>query len=108
MRGAGAVRLAVLGFVLACAPADAAGDRALGEYLSSECTTCHQTSGKQVGGIPVIIGHPAEQFAALMNSYREKQRENQVMQTIAARLSSEEIAALAAYYESLKPGARSD
>ena len=28
MRGAGAVRLAVLGFVLACAPAEAAGDKA--------------------------------------------------------------------------------
>ncbi|CAN7666645.1 c-type cytochrome [Bosea sp. LjRoot90] len=103
MRGAGAVRLAVLGFVLACAPAEAAGDRALGEYLSSECATCHQTSGRQVGGIPAIIGHPAEQFVALMNAYRERQRENQVMQAIAARLSSEEIAALAAYYESLKP-----
>lgn len=103
MRGAGAVRLAVFGFVLACAPANAAGDRALGEYLSSECATCHQTSGRQVGGIPAIIGHPAEQFVALMNAYRERQRDNQVMQAIAARLSGEEIAALAAYYESLKP-----
>lgn len=103
MRGAVAVCLAVLGFDLACAPAEAAGDRALGEYLSSECTSCHQTSGKQVGGIPAIIGHPAEQFVALMNAYRERQRDNQVMQAVAARLSSEEIAALAAYYESLKP-----
>ena len=103
MRGTGAVRLAVLGFTLACAPAEAAGDKALGEYLSSECTSCHQSSGKQVGGIPAIIGHPAEQFVALMNAYRERQRDNQVMQAIAARLSSEEIAALAAYYEGLKP-----
>lgn len=103
MQGAGAVCLAVLGLILACAPVHAAGDRALGEYLSSECTTCHQTSGRQVGGIPAIIGHPAEQFVALMNAYRERQRDNQVMQTIAARLSGEEIAALAAYYESLKP-----
>lgn len=103
MRQAGAVRLAVLGLLLACAPANAAGDRALGEYLSSECTSCHQSSGKQVGGIPAIVGHPAEQFVALMNAYRERQRDNQVMQAVAARLSSEEIAALAAYYESLKP-----
>jgi cytochrome c553 len=104
MQGAGAVSVAVLGLLLACAPAKAAGDRALGEYLSSECSSCHQSSGKQVGGIPAIIGHPAEQFVALMNAYRERQRDNQVMQAIAARLSSEEIAALAAYYESLKPG----
>jgi cytochrome c553 len=104
MRGAGAVRLAVLGLLLVCAPANAAGDKVLGEYLSAECTSCHQSSGKQVGGIPAIVGQPAEQFVALMNAYRERQRDNQVMQAVAAKLSSEEIAALAAYYESLKPG----
>ncbi len=95
------------GFVAAAAlsasPAIAAGDRALGEYLSSECTACHQTSGRQVGGIPAIVGYPADQFIALMGAYRDKHRENQVMQTIAARLTQEELLALAAYYESLKP-----
>lgn len=84
-------------------PASAAGDKALGEYLASECTTCHQSSGRQVGGIPAIIGHPADQFVALMITYRDKQRDNQVMQTIAGRLTPEEMEALAAYYESLKP-----
>lgn len=88
---------------LATGPASAAGDKALGEYLSSECTTCHQTSGRQVGGIPAIIGHPADQFVALMLAYRDRQRDNQVMQTIAGRLTEEELQALAAYYESLKP-----
>ena len=88
---------------LAVDPANAAGDRALGEYLSSECTTCHQTSGRQVGGIPAIVGHPADQFIALMAAYRNRHRDNQVMQTIAGRLSEEELNALAAYYESLKP-----
>jgi cytochrome c553 len=102
MRAADIVGVPVLGFVLACAPADAAGDRALGQYLSSECTTCHQTSGRQVGGIPAIVGRPAEQFVALMNAYRQRQRDNEVMQAVAGRLSSEEVAALAAYYESLK------
>lgn len=80
----------------------AAGDRALGEYLSSECATCHQTSGRQAGGVPAIIGYPADQFVALMDAYRQRHRENEVMRTIAARLSDDEIAALAAYYGSLK------
>lgn len=84
-------------------PVLAAGDKALGEYLSSECTACHQTSGRQVGGIPAIVGHPADQFVVLMNAYRTRQRDNVVMQTIAARLTEEELLALAAYYESLKP-----
>lgn len=84
-------------------PAFASGDVALGEYLSSECTACHQTSGRQVGGIPAIVGHPADQFVALMDAYRDKHRDNQIMQTIAGRLTREELLALAAYYESLKP-----
>lgn len=88
---------------LSAGPASATGDKALGEYLSSECTTCHQSSGRQVGGIPAIVGHPADQFIALMITYRDKQRDNQVMQTIAGRLTREEMDALAAYYESLKP-----
>lgn len=88
---------------LAGGPALASGDAALGEYLSSECTACHQTSGRQVGGIPAIIGHPADQFVALMDAYRDRHRDNQIMQTIAGRLTREEVLALAAYYESLKP-----
>jgi cytochrome c553 len=107
MRGArpspGWFSFVALAASLSGGPALASGDKALGEYLSSECTACHQTSGRQVGGIPAIVGHPADQFLALMDAYRSKHRENQIMQTIAARLSREELLALAAYYESLKP-----
>jgi cytochrome c553 len=85
------------------AAAQGKGDTALGEYLSGECVTCHQLSGKAVGAIPPIIGVDAESFTALMNAYRKKERDNQVMQTIAAKFSNEEIAALAAYFESIKP-----
>ncbi len=81
----------------------AKADRALGEYLGAECVTCHQLSGKAVGAIPPIVGVDAESFTALMNTYRKKERENQVMQTIAAKFSDEEIAALAVYFESIKP-----
>lgn len=88
---------------LSAGPASAAGDRALGEYLSSECTACHQTSGQKVGGIPSIVGYPADQFIALMGAYKEKHRDNQIMQTLAGRLTNEELDALAAYYQSLKP-----
>jgi cytochrome c553 len=87
--------------VLAQAAASA-GDRALGEYLSSECVVCHQLSGKYEG-IPPIIGWPETIFIQAMNEYRTKQRSNPVMQTIAGRFNNEEIAALAAYFGSLKP-----
>lgn len=79
----------------------AAGDRALGEYLSSECVTCHQLSGKYQG-IPPIVGWPEASFIEIMNEYRAKTRDNEVMRTIAGKFSSEDIAALAAYFGSLK------
>jgi cytochrome c len=79
-----------------------AGDRALGEYLSTECVTCHQLSGAYQG-IPPIIGWPEDSFIGIMNEYRSKRRSNPVMETIAGRYSNEEIAALAAYFGSLKP-----
>ena len=80
----------------------AAADRELGQHLSSECVTCHQLSGK-FQGIPPIVGWPDATFVAIMNEYRIKKRENPVMQTIAGKLSQEEIAALAAYFGSLRP-----
>ena len=79
----------------------AAGDRALGEFLSSECVTCHQLSGRNQG-IPPIVGWPDASFIEIMNEYREKRRDNPVMRTIAAKLSNDELAALAAYFGSLK------
>ena len=87
---------------LAPAPAQAEGDRALGEYLSSECVTCHQLTGRYQG-IPPIVGWPEASFIEIMNEYREKRRSNPVMQTIAGKFSNEEVAALAAYFGSVKP-----
>jgi cytochrome c553 len=83
----------------------AKGDRDLGEYLSAECVTCHQISGRYEG-IPPIIGWPEDAFIEILTDYREKRRENQVMRTIAAKFSDEEIAALAAYFGSLQPQTR--
>ena len=82
--------------------AKAAGDRALGQHLSSECVTCHQLSGR-FQGIPPIVGWPEASFIEIMNEYRDKKRPNPVMQTIVGRLSADDIAALAAYFGSLKP-----
>ncbi|MEQ1613429.1 MAG: c-type cytochrome [Hyphomicrobiaceae bacterium] len=79
-----------------------AGDIAFGEYLSGECVTCHRVDG-QDKGIPPIVGWPADQFTAVLQSYKAKDRANQVMQTIASRLSDQDMEALATYFESLKP-----
>jgi cytochrome c len=91
------------GLTLLSLPAAAGegGDRELGAYLSAECVTCHQITGRASGGVPMIVAWPDDQFVAVMHSYRSKQRDNPIMQTIAGRLSDEDIAALAAFFGSL-------
>ncbi|TVP73268.1 MAG: cytochrome C [Rhodobacteraceae bacterium] len=76
------------------------GDIEYGEYLSSECTTCHQRSGDHAG-IPGIVGWPEEDFVVAMHAYKQKLRPHEVMQSVAQRLDDEEIAALAAYFLAL-------
>jgi len=87
----------------ACGSAGAsAGDRELGEYLSSECVTCHQLSGK-FSGIPVIVGLPEHTLIQALTEYRARIRDNAVMRAIAVKFTDEEIAALATYFNSLTP-----
>lgn len=76
------------------------GDPDYGEYLSSECVTCHQTSGNDQG-VPSIVAWPEKDFVLAMHAYRREIRPHPVMQMVAGRLSDEEIAALAAYFATL-------
>lgn len=76
------------------------GDPEYGEYLSGECTTCHQASGGD-DGIPSITLWPEENFVVAMHAYKDKERAHPVMQMIAGRLGDDEIAALAAYFGAL-------
>lgn len=77
------------------------GNVEYGQYLASTCVTCHQASGES-DGIPAIINWPAAAFVTVLHAYRSKSRDNAVMQQITSVLSDEEIAALAAYYESIQ------
>ncbi len=77
------------------------GDTAFGEYLSTECVTCHQATGADEG-IPSITGWPREDFVIAMHAYKAQARPHPVMRMIAGRLSDEEIASLAAYFEEVE------
>lgn len=76
------------------------GDPEYGQYLSSECVTCHQVNGADQG-IPSITQWPEEDFVVAMHAYKAKLRPHPVMQMMAGRLSNDEIAALAAYFATL-------
>lgn len=77
------------------------GDPAYGQYLASECVTCHQASGADLG-IPSIVGWPKDDFVIAMQAYKAQVRLHPVMRLIAGRLADEEIAALAAYFEGVE------
>lgn len=77
------------------------GDRDWGEYLSSECQTCHQRDGSD-RGIPSITRWPEQDFVLALHAYKQKLRPHPVMQMMAGRLNDEEIAALAAYFATLE------
>jgi cytochrome c len=76
------------------------GDPEYGEYLASECLTCHQPDGS-ADGIPAITRWQEEDFVVAMHAYKRKLRPHPVMQMMAGRLNDEEIAALAAYFKDL-------
>lgn len=78
------------------------GDIAYGEYLSSECVTCHQASGGSQQ-IPSITGWDAADFVDVINLYKNKERSNQVMQLVTSRLTDKQIASLAVYFATLRP-----
>ena len=80
---------------------DIEGDPEYGEYLSSECTTCHQADGGD-DGIPSIVRWGEERFVTVMHAYKLGVREHPVMNMVAGRLGNEEIAALAAYFAALE------
>lgn len=73
------------------------GDAEYGEYLSSECVTCHRADGAD-DGIPSITEWPTDEFVIALHAYKTKHRDNPAMQLIAGQLGDEEIAALAAYF----------
>ena len=73
-----------------------AADAAYGEYLASECVTCHGAPAN--ASIPALQALPYDELIAALKAYREGTRTNPVMQSVARSLSDAEIEALAAYF----------
>lgn len=98
-----AAMIGALAFAAPSASADPAMEVAYGEHLSGECTTCHRLDGTD-NGIPSIVGWPKEAFVAVLTSYRDGERTNQAMMSVAKSLDEQQMNALAAYFASLKQG----
>ena len=88
-------------FILPSSILEIEGDVAYGEYLASDCQTCHRSDNKNEG-IPGINGREIIEIVYALHEYKNKYRQNEVMQMMAGSLGDEEIAALASYFASLQ------
>jgi cytochrome c553 len=88
--------------------ASAAGDVAAGKAKAAVCAACHGANGiAQIPTYPNLAGQNAGYTVMALNAYKTKQRtggQAVIMQGQAAALSEEDMANLAAYYESLPAG----
>ena len=69
-----------------------------GDVEYGACASCHRSGAAADEPIPSIEGWDEATFVTVMQSFRRKERDNVAMQTIAAALDDEQMAALAAYF----------
>jgi len=85
-------------------PSYAAGDAAAGEKKAAMCVACHGVEGNSVVPIfPKLAGQHAAYLESALKAYRSKDRKGGSavqMYAMAAALSDQDIADLAAYYAS--------
>ncbi|MBU2923782.1 cytochrome c [Colwellia sp. 4_MG-2023] len=80
-----------------------AGDAAAGKGKSMVCAACHGAEG--VSAIPIypnLAGQKEAYLAKQLTDFKSGKRDEPTMKGMAAALSDEDIADLAAYYASLK------
>lgn len=98
-----AVLLACVMASAACAQ-DLTGDAKAGDKKIAMCIGCHgikgyQASFPEVYKVPMIAGQGAKYMVSALNAYRKGDRKHPTMRGIAAGLSDQDIADVAAYYE---------
>jgi len=95
--------LSVAAAVVFCAPAWADGDPAKGKSKSAMCEGCHgipgyRTAYPEVYSVPKLGGQQLDYMIHALHDYKSGARTHPSMRGIAATLSDQDIADLAAYY----------
>ncbi|NCN69979.1 MAG: cytochrome c4 [Rhodoferax sp.] len=88
---------------------DVQGDAAAGGKKNALCIGCHGIKGYHIGfpevhQVPKINGQGAGYLRAALHAYKAGERKHPSMRTLAGSLSDQDIADLAAYYESTGNG----
>ena len=83
------------------APALAAGSKEAGQSKSTPCVACHGIDGNSANPEwPSIAGQHESYLVRQLKAFRAGERQNPLMSPMAAGLSDEDIADLAAFYSS--------
>lgn len=95
-----AVALAV--FVV-CGDASAAGDAAAGKSKAAVCVACHGPNGNSTNPLwPKLAGQHAAYLEKQLKAFKSGERKDPLMSPMAAPLSEQDIADVAAYFASQK------
>ena len=94
---------------LAWAPSARAQDADAGARKASMCIGCHNIAGYQatfpeIYKVPKIAGQNAKYLISALTAYRKGERKHPSMRSIAATLTDQDMADLAAWYERLGKG----
>ena len=95
------------GFTTIASAQDAkAGDAKAGEKKAAMCIGCHSIPGYQasfpeIHKVPMIAGQGAKYIVAALGEYKKGDRKHPTMKAIAAPLTDQDMADLAAFYEQL-------
>lgn len=106
MKSIALLLLVGLGFSGAAAAA-VTGNAQQGAKKNSMCIGCHGIPGYRVAfphvySVPKLGGQQAAYLVAALNAYKKGERSHATMRSIAASLSDQDMADLAAYYADSK------
>jgi cytochrome c553 len=99
--------LALAGIAQIAAAADAKGSTTTAENKVANCIGCHGIPGykasfPEVYQVPMLGGQSAKYIENALNAYKKGERKHPTMRGIAASLSDQDIADVAAYYAQQK------
>jgi cytochrome c553 len=98
-----AIALLALAFAMTLGPPALAADAAAGKSKAQMCAVCHGLNGiAKVPDAPNLAGESAVYTAKQLKAFKEGKRQHEQMSLIAAGLTDEDIADLAAWFASLK------
>lgn len=79
------------------------GSAEAGKSKTAQCSGCHEIPGYRMGypqvyHVPKLGGQHADYIISALQEYKNKQRSSTTMRAIAAGLTDQDMADLAAYY----------